>query len=74
VDRPCIFSPKGCENADVAVKYTLKTHLSFNQLTIGERLNIDNYRIDLMDALKSWLQQQGFKNVKNITTGTTVFG
>jgi hypothetical protein len=64
------------ENADVKVKFTLRTNLSFAQLTVGERLNIDNYRIALMDDLKSWLEQQGFENVPfaNITTGNTVFG
>jgi hypothetical protein len=64
------------ENADVEVKFTIRTILCFNNLTMGERLQIDNYRIDLMDALRSWLKQQGFKEVPsgNITTGNTVFG
>jgi hypothetical protein len=64
------------ENAEVKVKFTLRTNLSFNQLTVGERLNIDNYRIDLMSDLQSWLKQQGFENVPsaNITTGNTTFG
>jgi uncharacterized lipoprotein YehR (DUF1307 family) len=62
------------ENADVEVKFTIRTILGFNQLTMGERLNIDNYRIDLMDALESWLKQQGFKDVPSITTGNTIFG
>jgi hypothetical protein len=64
------------ENADVKVKFTIRTILGYNNLTTGERLNIDNYRVALMDALQSWLKQQGFKNVpsSNITTGSTVFG
>jgi hypothetical protein len=64
------------EDADVRVKFTVRTILSYNNLTMGERLQIDNFRLALMDDLKKWLQQQGFKNVSsgNITTGNTVFG
>jgi hypothetical protein len=64
------------EDADAKVKFTIRTILIFDNLTMGERLQIDNFRIALMDALKKWLQQQGFKNIPstNITTGNTVFG
>jgi hypothetical protein len=63
------------ENAEVQVKFTLRTILSFNNLTMGERLNIDNYRIDLLGDLTDWLQEQGFGRLKiTITTGNTVFG
>jgi len=64
------------EDADVRVKFTLRTNLGFDNLTMGERLNIDNYRVDLMSALQSWLKSQGFKSVPsgNITTGNTIFG
>jgi hypothetical protein len=64
------------EDADVKVKFTLRTILVFDNLTMGERLNIDNFRIHLIDALQTWLKQQGFNSVPsaNITTGNTVFG
>jgi hypothetical protein len=64
------------ENANVKVTFTIRTILSYNNLTMGERLNIDNYRVALIDALRNWLKQQGFKDVPstNITTGSTVFG
>jgi len=63
------------ENAQVQVKFTVKTNLSFNNLEMGERLNIDNFRIDLKSALTTWLTNQGFGRWNiTITTGDTVFG
>jgi hypothetical protein len=64
------------EDADVKVKFTIRTILGFDNLTMGERLQIDNFRVSLMGALNTWLKQKGFKSVPsaNITTGNTVFG
>ena len=63
------------ESAQAEVKFTVRTILSFNGLSIGERLNVDNFRVDLQSDLKDWLVNQGFgySNVK-VTTGNTTFG
>jgi len=60
----------------VQVKFTIRTILGSSNLTMGEKLNIDNYRVDLMYDLQNWLKTQGFKSVPsgNITTGSTIFG
>jgi uncharacterized protein (DUF1697 family) len=59
----------------VKVKFAIRTILDFDNLTMGERLQIDDFRLELMDALKSWLEDQGFSYSKiDITTGNTVFG
>ena len=61
--------------AEVRVQFTLRTHLSFNNLEMGERLQIDNFRIQLQGDLQNWLQEQGFGRWNiTVTTGNTVFG
>jgi hypothetical protein len=63
------------ENAQVTVRFTVRTILSSGNLTMGEMLNIDNFRGDLQSALRTWLRDQGFgqSNI-TITTGNTIFG
>jgi hypothetical protein len=63
------------ENAKVQVKYTVRTILIFNNLTMGERLNIDNFKWDVQSALQKWLKEQGFGSSNiNVTAGDTIFG
>jgi len=62
-------------NAEVRVQFTLRTWQSFNNLEMGQRLNIDNFRLALQRDLQDWLESQGFGfwNI-TVTTGNTVFG
>jgi hypothetical protein len=63
------------QNAQVVVRFTVRTILTSGNLTTGERLNIDNFRIDLISALDTWLRGQGFGVLNiTITTGNTIFG
>jgi hypothetical protein len=63
------------ESAQVTVRFTVRTILGFNNLSMGERMNIDNFRGDLQSALRNWLRDRGFGQFNiNITTGDTIFG
>lgn len=63
------------ESAQVQVRFTVRTILIFDNLSLGERMQIDNFRTFLLAELRTWLKNQGFQySNTNVTTGNTIYG